>query len=104
MAEKRKVTMASFMVTVDADGQPQTHRHEVTDYVPLDILEVYVADARTRWQSVTVGDEHDPGPGGDDGETLIPGHLIGRKVEDFAVYGDASTPQNALDDAIGKVV
>jgi hypothetical protein len=36
--------------------------HTATDYVPLDILDAYVADAHLRWQSVTVGAEHDGGP------------------------------------------
>lgn len=48
-----------------------------TDYVPLTILDAYVADARTRWPSVVVGATHDPGPAGDDGPTVIPEHLNG---------------------------
>ena len=51
--------------------------HEAIDYVPLEILAAYVADAKTKWQLVEVGDEHDSGPGGDDGETHIPAHLEG---------------------------
>lgn len=38
--------------------------HEATDYVPVNILDDYVADARTRWQVVTVGGVHDAGPAG----------------------------------------
>lgn len=73
--EKRKVTMTNVSLT--ADGQ--VVRHEATDFVPLEILDAYVADAGTRWQSVVVDHEagHDPGPGGDDGETHYPPHLIG---------------------------
>ena len=48
---------------------------EATDYVPLDILDAYVADAKTRWPMVEVGTEHDPGPAGDEGPTHIPAHL-----------------------------
>lgn len=70
--EKRKVTMSSSFVA--APGQIGIH--EAVDYVPLDILDAYVADAQQRWQNVTVGDAHDPGPGGDAGETNIPPHLI----------------------------
>jgi hypothetical protein len=70
--EKRKVTMTN---AVAAPGGVQTH--VATDHVPLDILDAYVADAKLRWQSVQVGDEHDPGPGGDDGETHYPPHLTG---------------------------
>jgi len=71
--EKRKVTMLS--VSALADGT--IARHEATDYVPVDILDAYVADAQTRWQSVTVGDGHNSGPGGDDGETTYHPHLVG---------------------------
>lgn len=92
--EKRKVTMRN--ATLLADGETATV--EVTDYVPLDILDAYVADARTRWQFVGVGEEHDPGPGGDDGETAVLAHLEGKSAADFAKYGDATTPENALDE------
>jgi hypothetical protein len=50
--------------------------HEAVDYVPQSILESYVADARTRWPQVTVSSEPDYGPGGPDGETSIPAHLL----------------------------
>lgn len=53
----------------NAIAQPNPHGgpvtvalHTATDYVPLDILDEYIADACTRWQSVTVGTEHDGGP------------------------------------------
>lgn len=72
--EKRKVVMTG--ISLSPDGKTVL-RHEATDYVPLDILDAYVADAQTRWQSVVVGDEHDSGPGGDDGETHYPPHLMG---------------------------
>ena len=61
--EKRKVVMTSPGVA------------RATDYVPVDILDAYVADAKTRWPQVEVGTEHDPGPAGDDGPTQIPAHL-----------------------------
>jgi hypothetical protein len=101
--DKRKVTMRNFVTTVDEDGAPQVHTHEATDYVPPDILDAYVADAQTRWQSVTVSDETDAGPGGADGETVTPIHLEGRTAADFEKYGDASTPENALDEITGKL-
>ena len=50
---------------------------QATDFVPLNILDAYVQDAKTRWPSVEVGTVHDPGPGGDEGPTNIPPHLIG---------------------------
>jgi hypothetical protein len=68
--EKRQVKMRS--VTLAADGS--TLQHEATDYVPVDILDDYVADARDRWQVVEVvePDKHNAGPGGDKGETKRP--------------------------------
>lgn len=62
--DRRKVVMVS--VSAGPDGV--VNRHEVTDYVAVDHIEDYVADAKTRWQSVTVGDETDHGPGGADGD------------------------------------
>jgi hypothetical protein len=67
--EKRKVTMKSAIMLSDGS----TGEHVATDYVPLDILDEYIADAQTRWQLVTVErDKHDPGPGGDGGPTVRP--------------------------------
>lgn len=94
--EKRKVSMRN--VTLLANGD--VANMEATDYVPVDILDAYVADARTRWQFVSVGEEHDAGPAGDKGETQTPAHLTGRTVADFERYGDASTPHNALDESL----
>ena len=68
--EKREVVMRS--VSLAADGS--TVQHEARDYVPLDILDQYVADARERWQVVTVPEpaKHNSGPGGDKGQTRRP--------------------------------
>jgi hypothetical protein len=68
--EKRKVTMKSAVILSDNT----TGEITASDYVPVDILDDYVADARTRWQLVTVEnpDKHDPGPAGDDGPTNRP--------------------------------
>lgn len=41
--------------------------HQAEDFVDVEHLDVYVADAKTRWQAVTVGDEPDHGPGGAEG-------------------------------------
>lgn len=68
--EKRRVEMTNVVATPDGPAE-----HKAVDYVPVDLLDVYVADARKRWQLVTVGDEHDPGPGGDEGTTNYPAHL-----------------------------
>lgn len=69
--DKRRVTMRS--VTLTPDGV--TAVAEAVDYVRPDFLDAYVADARTRWQSVMVSDEPDAGPGGYDGATHVPSHL-----------------------------
>lgn len=68
---KRRVTMRSVSLSVDG----VTLTHEAVDYVRPDHLDAYVADARTRWQSVVVSDEPDAGPGGYEGETSVPAHL-----------------------------
>lgn len=71
--EKRRVVMESAQLLGDGTIQ----RHGVVDFVPVDILDAYVADAQTRWQAVTVPepDMHDPGPAGDVGDTHYPAHL-----------------------------
>lgn len=101
--DKRRVTMRNFVTTVGDDGAPVVHTHEATDYVRPDFLDAYVADAKTRWQSVTVSDEPDAGPAGYDGDTNVPVHLEGRDAAYFERYGDASTPDNALDEITGKL-
>lgn len=74
---KRRVTMTSVIATggVREDGSPEVAQHQAVDYVRPDFLEAYVADARTRWQSVVVSDEPDAGPGGYEGQTVIPDRL-----------------------------
>jgi hypothetical protein len=72
MANRRKVTMTSVSLT-DA-GVLLTH--EATDFVELDDVERYIADARTRWQSVTVGETLDNGPAGDNGEYIFPLEIL----------------------------
>lgn len=69
--EKYRVTMRN--TTLLQDGN--TADLEATDYVPTDILDAYVADARTRWQYVEVSEAPDFGPGGTQGETVIPDNL-----------------------------
>jgi hypothetical protein len=70
---KYKVTMTNVV----AAGPNQVHTHQAEDYVPEDILDAYVADARLRWQNVDVDYDagHNPGPGGDDGATHYPAHI-----------------------------
>lgn len=75
MIEKREVVMHN-----------PGHGHFAKDYVPIvitakdgserDFLSRYVADAKTRWQSVIVGETHHSGPAGDDGHTHYPEHLV----------------------------
>ncbi len=69
--DKRRVTMTSYIVHVDADGQPVTEKQEAVDYVRPDFLDAYTADAQTRWQHVEVSDNPDAGPGGYDGDTHV---------------------------------
>lgn len=69
--DRRKVTMVS--VVAAADGN--IHRHEAIDYVAVDHLDAYVADAKAKWQSVTVGEDPDHGPAGEHGHYKLPAHL-----------------------------
>lgn len=67
---KRKVTMMSVTAAgVNDKGKPMVHEQVAVDYVRPDLLDAYVADAQTRWQSVTVSDSPDAGPGGYEGDT-----------------------------------
>lgn len=68
---KRRVTMTSVYALPDGG----TAEHQAIDYVRPDHLDAYVADARKTWQSVTVSDEPDAGPGGYGGQTAVPAHL-----------------------------
>jgi hypothetical protein len=67
---KRRVTMTTVEMR---DGV--LVKHEAVDHVRPDFLDAYVADARTRWQSVVVSDEPDAGPAGYHGQTHVPAHL-----------------------------
>jgi hypothetical protein len=96
---KRRVTMKNAQLLPNGVLAERT----VTDYVLPEHLDVYVADARTRWQFVEVSEEPDAGPAGYEGDTSLPPHLVGKTVEDFAKYGDASTPENALDEHLKEV-
>jgi hypothetical protein len=74
--DKRKVTMTTIVaLPPDEKGNPRQEVHEAVDYVGPDFLDAYVADAKTKWQSVTVSDEPDAGPGGYHGQTHVPDHL-----------------------------
>lgn len=74
MADKYRVTMATYTTVITDDGV-EMQKHEAVDYVPGDILDAYVADASTKWQQVVVSDEVDAGPGGSNGPTYIPEQL-----------------------------
>lgn len=78
--DKRRVTMMTVAPDPtwnpdEHDGVVKTLTQTVVDYVRPSELDAYVADARTRWQSVTVSDEPDAGPGGYDGQTHVPDTL-----------------------------
>jgi hypothetical protein len=66
--ELRKVTMSND------DGHASGFAHGAVDYVPVEHVQQYAAEARTRWQSVTVGESHDSGPGGDDQHSQADDH------------------------------
>lgn len=54
---KYKVVMTNIVgIRTDSEGKTQVATQEAVDFVPEDILEDYVADARTRWQNVSVSD------------------------------------------------
>ncbi len=74
---KRRVTMTTVVATggLDDQGRPVVAMHQAVDYVRPDFLDAYVADARTRWQTVEVSDEPDAGPAGYHGQTVIPERL-----------------------------
>ncbi len=86
---KRRVTMTGAY-TVDADGMVTVHPCEAVDYVPPDVLDLYVADARKRWTSVEVSTEPDAGPGGYHAATYIPAHL---DHPEAGTIRPATTPQ-----------
>lgn len=73
---KRRVTMTS--VIARPGGVIETH--EAIDYVPADILDAYVTDAKTRWQAVDISDDEDHGPAGPDGDTADLEHLAAGKT------------------------
>lgn len=83
---KRRVTMKS--ITLSPDGST-TLEHTATDYVRPDHLDAYVADARTKWQSVEVSEEPDAGPAGYEGATAVPEHL---SLPDAGVIYPAEEP------------
>lgn len=85
---KRRVTMTSLMA---GSVEGEVRKHEAVDYVRPDHLDAYVEDARKNWQSVTVSDEPDAGPGGYDGATSVPEHLA---LPDAGVVYPASDESN----------
>lgn len=72
---KRRVTMRSVEIRIDADGNELRVEQQAVDYMRPPYLDAYVADARTKWQHVEVSEEPDAGPGGYHGQTHVPVHL-----------------------------
>jgi hypothetical protein len=73
---KHRVTMTNVVPRGrDEEGNVVLDQHVATDYVLPEHLELYVADAKLRWQLVEISDEPDAGPGGYEGETNFPEHL-----------------------------
>lgn len=69
--ERYQVTMRS--VGLAPNGSQLLH--EAIDHVDIEHLDAYVAEAKTRWQSVVVSEEPDHGPGGEDGDYTIHEHM-----------------------------
>lgn len=91
--EKRHVRgVSKVAVGFDTDGNLIEETHGFEDFVPVDILDAYLADARARWQAVeVVSDEHNPGPGGDEGLTHYPHHLsAGHPLQGKTVDGSGN--------------
>ena len=73
---KYRVTMRNVRaVPPTADNPAGIAEITATDYVPIEILDAYVADVSTKWAQVEVSEEPDAGPGGYHGATHIPEHL-----------------------------
>lgn len=71
--DKREVIMRSVIPAgFDDKGRARVHIHEARDYVRPDFLDAYVAEARTRWQEVTVSEKPNAGPAGYHGPTTVP--------------------------------
>lgn len=68
---KHRVDM--YQVMLDAKNDPVLVK--ATDYPTPDMLDAYVADARTKYPRVEVSEEPDAGPGGYHGQTHYPSHL-----------------------------
>lgn len=89
---KHRVTMKSIGLSPDG---ATTLEYEANDYVLPEHLEAYVADARTRWQSVSVSEEPDAGPGGWGGATAVPAHLnVPDAGQVYAAVGDEPEQEN----------
>lgn len=69
--DRYKVTMKSVSLTDDGTLLEQA----AEDYVDVEHLDAYVEDARTRWQSVVVGDVVDHGPAGAHGHYTVHPHM-----------------------------
>lgn len=93
---KRKVTMRSVIAVEPSPDRPSgTLEVLVEDYVRPDFLDAYVADAQLRWQSVTVSDAPDAGPGGYDGQTSVPAGLD-HPLAGQTFPATVSTPQESF--------
>lgn len=76
--QMRKVVMRSTVKEQRPDGTILETGHEAIDYVPVEHLDQYTAEARTRWQEVLVEDPsvHNAGPGGDDQHLYAEDHPV----------------------------
>lgn len=73
---KKRVTMINAVAAgILDDGTVVTHVHNAVDYVREDHLEAYLAALGGKWDSVSVSDEYDAGPGRYAGATWVPDTL-----------------------------
>jgi hypothetical protein len=73
---KYRVTMRNIRaVPATPDNPAGIAEITATDYVPIEILDAYLENARGNWAQVEVSEEPDAGPGGYHGATYIPENL-----------------------------
>lgn len=101
--DKRRVTMTRAVAVIrkDKDGNDvlEAQTLQATDFVRPDFLDAYVADAATRWDSVTVSDEPDAGPAGYDGATYVPAGLNHPLAHTFYPATDCTNCKHAPEGA-----
>lgn len=88
---RRKVTAKSVGLSPSGD----ILEYKAEDYVAPEHAEAWAADARAKgWQTVTIGDEDDHGPGGADGAYALHPDVVALLPEDVrAAHLDAQNQE-----------